>query len=70
MSIRPTGLATLGTKTELKNMNSFRFERGIAAEIARQEQLVQGGGEVEQETLHYDPVSGSLTSLRSKEEAQ
>jgi aspartyl-tRNA(Asn)/glutamyl-tRNA(Gln) amidotransferase subunit B len=70
VSIRPAGTATLGTKTELKNMNSFRFlERGIAAEIARQEQIVQEGGEVEQETLHYDPQSGSLTSLRSKEEA-
>jgi aspartyl-tRNA(Asn)/glutamyl-tRNA(Gln) amidotransferase subunit B len=70
VSIRPAGTATLGTKTELKNMNSFRFlERGIAAEIARQEQIVDGGGEVEQETLHYDPGSGSLTSLRSKEEA-
>jgi aspartyl-tRNA(Asn)/glutamyl-tRNA(Gln) amidotransferase subunit B len=70
VSIRPAGTATLGTKTELKNMNSFRFlERGIAAEIARQEQIVHEGGEVEQETLHYDPQSGSLTSLRSKEEA-
>jgi aspartyl-tRNA(Asn)/glutamyl-tRNA(Gln) amidotransferase subunit B len=70
VSIRPAGTATLGTKTELKNMNSFRFlERGIAAEIARQEQILHGGGEVEQETLHYDPNSGSLTSLRSKEEA-
>ncbi|HEY7454416.1 MAG TPA: Asp-tRNA(Asn)/Glu-tRNA(Gln) amidotransferase subunit GatB [Thermoleophilaceae bacterium] len=70
VSIRPAGSDTLGTKTELKNMNSFRFlERGIAAEIARQEQLVGEGGEVEQETLHYDPQSGSLTSLRSKEEA-
>ena len=70
VSIRPAGTATLGTKTELKNMNSFRFlERGIAAEIARQEQILHGGGEVEQETLHYDPQTGSLTSLRSKEEA-
>jgi aspartyl-tRNA(Asn)/glutamyl-tRNA(Gln) amidotransferase subunit B len=70
VSIRPAGTATLGTKTELKNMNSFRFlERGIAAEIARQERIVSDGGEVEQETLHYDPQSGSLTTLRSKEEA-
>ena len=70
VSIRPAGTATLGTKAELKNMNSFRFlERGIAAEIARQERIVHEGGEVEQETLHYDPQSGSLTSLRSKEEA-
>jgi aspartyl-tRNA(Asn)/glutamyl-tRNA(Gln) amidotransferase subunit B len=70
VSIRPAGEATYGTKTELKNMNSFRFlERGIDAEIARQTELVESGGEVEQETLHFDPTSGSLTSLRSKEEA-
>jgi aspartyl-tRNA(Asn)/glutamyl-tRNA(Gln) amidotransferase subunit B len=70
VSIRPAGTETLGTKTELKNMNSFRFlERGIAAEIARQERILGDGGEVEQETLHYDPQSGSLTTLRSKEEA-
>jgi len=69
-SKQQAGSEALGTKTELKNMNSFRFlERGIAAEIARQEQLLGDGGEVEQETLHYDPQSGSLTSLRSKEEA-
>jgi aspartyl-tRNA(Asn)/glutamyl-tRNA(Gln) amidotransferase subunit B len=70
VSIRPAGQATLGTKTELKNMNSFRFlERGIDAEIRRQEKILAGGGEVEQETLHYDPQSGNLSSLRSKEEA-
>jgi aspartyl-tRNA(Asn)/glutamyl-tRNA(Gln) amidotransferase subunit B len=70
VSIRPAGEATLGTKTELKNMNSFRFlERGIAAEIERQERILAGGGEVEQETLHYDPQSNRLSSLRSKEEA-
>jgi aspartyl-tRNA(Asn)/glutamyl-tRNA(Gln) amidotransferase subunit B len=70
ISIRPAGEATLGTKTELKNMNSFRFlERGIAAEIERQEQIVRAGGEVVQETLHFDPQSGRLSSLRSKEEA-
>jgi aspartyl-tRNA(Asn)/glutamyl-tRNA(Gln) amidotransferase subunit B len=70
VSIRPAGEATLGTKTELKNMNSFRFlERGIDAEIRRQEAIVADGGEIEQETLHYDPQSGSLSSLRSKEEA-
>jgi aspartyl-tRNA(Asn)/glutamyl-tRNA(Gln) amidotransferase subunit B len=70
VSVRPAGSETLGTKTELKNMNSFRFlQRGIEAELERQRALVEGGGEVEQETLHFDPVSGSLTSLRSKEEA-
>jgi aspartyl-tRNA(Asn)/glutamyl-tRNA(Gln) amidotransferase subunit B len=70
VSIRPAGEATLGTKTELKNMNSFRFlERGLAAEIERQEQVMRDGGEVEQETLHFDPQSGSLSALRSKEYA-
>ncbi|MEA2362647.1 MAG: aspartyl-tRNA(Asn)/glutamyl-tRNA(Gln) amidotransferase subunit [Thermoleophilaceae bacterium] len=70
VSIRPAGQATFGTKTELKNMNSFRFlERGIEAEIARQERVLAEGGTIEQETLHFDPDTGSLTSLRSKEEA-
>ena len=70
ISIRPVGEATLGTKTELKNMNSFRFiERGIEAEIARQEELLRSGEKVVQETLHFDPQTGSLSALRSKEEA-
>ena len=70
ISIRPVGQTELGVKTELKNMNSFRFiERGIDAEIARQTALLDAGSKVEQETLHFDPASGSLTSLRSKEAA-
>ncbi|HWH96342.1 MAG TPA: Asp-tRNA(Asn)/Glu-tRNA(Gln) amidotransferase subunit GatB [Baekduia sp.] len=70
ISIRPVGNQALGTKTELKNMNSFRFiERGIRAEVARQEAILRGGGEVEQETLHFDPRTEAITSLRSKEEA-
>jgi aspartyl-tRNA(Asn)/glutamyl-tRNA(Gln) amidotransferase subunit B len=70
VSNRPVGETTLGTKTELKNMNSFRFlRRGVEAEIARQEEILASGGQVEQETLHFDPVSGGLSSLRSKEEA-
>jgi aspartyl-tRNA(Asn)/glutamyl-tRNA(Gln) amidotransferase subunit B len=70
VSIRPAGTDELGTKAELKNMNSFRFlERGIEAEIERQKAIVVGGGQVEQETLHFDPKSGSISSLRSKEEA-
>ena len=70
VSIRPAGEATLGTKAELKNMNSFRFlERGIGAEVARQEGLLRAGEEVTQETLHFDPATGTLTLLRSKEEA-
>jgi aspartyl-tRNA(Asn)/glutamyl-tRNA(Gln) amidotransferase subunit B len=70
ISLRPAGAGELGVKTELKNMNSFRFiERGIRAEIARQEKILAGGGQIEQETLHFDPASGAITSLRSKEEA-
>ncbi|HEV2786626.1 MAG TPA: Asp-tRNA(Asn)/Glu-tRNA(Gln) amidotransferase subunit GatB [Solirubrobacteraceae bacterium] len=70
ISIRPVGSTVLGTKTELKNMNSFRFlERGINAEIARQEAILRSGGQVVQETLHFDPVTELITSLRSKEEA-
>ncbi len=70
VSIRPAGETTLGTKTELKNMNSFRFlERGIEAEIERQRAALAAGEEIEQETLHFDPQSGQITSLRSKEEA-
>ena len=71
VSVRPAGSDTLGTKTELKNMNSFRFlERGIDAELRRQRELIDAGAAVEQETLHFDPQSGTLTPLRSKEEAQ
>ena len=70
ISIRPVGSTELGTKTELKNMNSFRFiERGINAEVARQESLLRSGGHVVQETLHFDPRTEAITSLRSKEEA-
>jgi aspartyl-tRNA(Asn)/glutamyl-tRNA(Gln) amidotransferase subunit B len=70
VSVRPAGATELGTKTELKNMNSFRFlERGIAAELERQAAVLDGGEEVVQETFHFDPRSGSLTPLRSKEYA-
>ena len=70
ISIRPIGSEGLGTKTELKNMNSFRFiERGIHAEVARQEALLHAGEQVVQETLHFDPRTEAITSLRSKEQA-
>jgi aspartyl-tRNA(Asn)/glutamyl-tRNA(Gln) amidotransferase subunit B len=70
VSVRPAGSEELGTKTELKNMNSFRFlERGIEAELARQREIVGAGGTVTQETLHFHPEDGSLHPLRSKEEA-
>jgi aspartyl-tRNA(Asn)/glutamyl-tRNA(Gln) amidotransferase subunit B len=70
VSIRPVGSTELGTKAELKNMNSFAFvERGIKAEIERQKRLLEVGEPVVQETLHFDPRTESLTPLRSKEEA-
>ena len=70
VSIRRAGETELGVKTELKNMNSFRFiERGIEAELARQHGLVAAGEAVTQETLHFDPKTGALTPLRSKEYA-
>jgi aspartyl-tRNA(Asn)/glutamyl-tRNA(Gln) amidotransferase subunit B len=69
VSVREVGEEGYRTKTELKNMNSFRFlERGIEAEIKRQIEIWSSGGKVDQETLHFDPVTGSLTPLRSKEE--
>jgi aspartyl-tRNA(Asn)/glutamyl-tRNA(Gln) amidotransferase subunit B len=70
VSIRPMGSEELGTKTELKNMNSFRFVmQGINAEVERQTALLDAGEPVVQETLHFDPRTGDITSLRSKEEA-
>jgi aspartyl-tRNA(Asn)/glutamyl-tRNA(Gln) amidotransferase subunit B len=70
VSVRRSGAEELGTKTELKNMNSFRFlQRGIAAELERQGAVLQEGGQVEQQTFHFDPRTGSLTPLRSKEYA-
>jgi aspartyl-tRNA(Asn)/glutamyl-tRNA(Gln) amidotransferase subunit B len=70
VSLRRKGSDELGTKTELKNMNSFRFlERGIAAERERQTELLESGEALTQDTLHFDPRTGSLTPLRSKEYA-
>jgi aspartyl-tRNA(Asn)/glutamyl-tRNA(Gln) amidotransferase subunit B len=69
VSIRnPDG--SFGTKTELKNMNSFRFvERGLARELERQRGILESGGRVEQTTLHYDPEDDAVHELRSKEYA-
>jgi aspartyl-tRNA(Asn)/glutamyl-tRNA(Gln) amidotransferase subunit B len=70
VSLRPAGSERLGTKTELKNLNSFRFlEAGVRAELSRQEAILGAGAQVVQETLHFDPLAGEITSLRSKEEA-
>jgi aspartyl-tRNA(Asn)/glutamyl-tRNA(Gln) amidotransferase subunit B len=71
VSIRPEGSDELRTRTELKNMNSFNFAaKGIEREIQRQIGIYESGGEVEQETLHFDPGNESAPPLRSKEEAQ
>ena len=70
VSVRRRGETAFGTKTELKNMNSFKFlGEGMAAEIQRQIELLEAGGEVRQETLHYDPSARALHARRSKEEA-
>ena len=71
VSVRPAGSDELRTRTELKNMNSFNFAaKGIEREIQRQIQIYESGGEVEQETMHFDPGNESAPPLRSKEEAQ
>ncbi len=70
VSVRPVGQAEFGTRAEIKNLNSFRFvERAINYEIARQIELIEGGGKVVQETRLYDPDKGETRSMRSKEEA-
>jgi aspartyl-tRNA(Asn)/glutamyl-tRNA(Gln) amidotransferase subunit B len=71
VSVRPEGSDELRTRTELKNMNSFNFAaKGIEREIQRQIQVYESGGQVEQETMHFDPGNESAPPLRSKEEAQ
>ena len=70
VSIRPRGQKELGTRTELKNMNSFRnVERALTFEIERQIDLVESGGEVIQQTLLWDPNKLETRQMRSKEEA-
>jgi len=70
VSIRPAGAATLGTKVELKNLNSISFVRdGIAHEIKRQTAVIDSGGVIVQETRDYDGQTGTSQSLRSKEMA-
>ena len=70
ISERPVGTETLGTKVEIKNLNSFRaLERGVAYEISRQIQLIEAGGAVAQETVGWDEAKQSTYSQRSKEDA-
>lgn len=70
VSVRPRGRDAFGTKVELKNINSFRFVgRAIDYEIVRQIELIEGGGEVVQETRLWDEPAGVTRSMRSKEEA-
>ncbi|WP_165077219.1 MULTISPECIES: Asp-tRNA(Asn)/Glu-tRNA(Gln) amidotransferase subunit GatB [unclassified Desulfovibrio] len=71
VSIRPVGEARLGTRTELKNLNSFRnVQRAIEFEIARQEDILEDGGSVVQETRLYDAGKNVTLAMRGKEEAQ
>ena len=70
VSVRPKGQTELGTRTEIKNVNSFRFiERSINHEIQRQIELIEDGGKVAQETRLYDANKDETRSMRSKEEA-
>jgi aspartyl-tRNA(Asn)/glutamyl-tRNA(Gln) amidotransferase subunit B len=70
VSIRRRGQQTLGTRTELKNLNSFRFvEKAINFEIERQQEVLEDGGEVRQETRLYDSDLDETRPMRSKEEA-
>jgi aspartyl-tRNA(Asn)/glutamyl-tRNA(Gln) amidotransferase subunit B len=70
VSVRPRGQVEFGTKTEVKNMNSFRnVERAIAFETERQIRLLESGGRVVQETLLWNADKGQAESMRSKEEA-
>ncbi len=68
VSIRPKGQSEFGTRTEIKNVNSFRFvERAINCEIQRQIDIIEDGGRVVQETRLYDPDKNETRSMRSKE---
>ena len=71
VSVRKKGDTKLGTRTEMKNMNSFRsIVRAIEYEVDRQIDVIEDGGKVEQETLRWDDVSGKTFSMRDKEDAQ
>ncbi len=70
VSVRPRGSDTLGTRAEIKNLNSFRYlQQAIDHEIARQVAVIEGGGAVVQETRLFNPSTGETRAMRSKEEA-
>ncbi|MGA2655729.1 MAG: Asp-tRNA(Asn)/Glu-tRNA(Gln) amidotransferase subunit GatB [Gammaproteobacteria bacterium] len=70
VSIRPMGETKLGTRTELKNINSFRFvEKAINYEVERQIEVIENGGTITQETRLYDADTNTTRTMRSKEEA-
>jgi len=70
ISLRPVGQLKFGTRTEIKNLNSFKFvERALEYEIARQTSVLKAGQEVTQETLLFDSVTGTTRPMRSKEES-
>jgi len=70
VSVRPAGQAEFGTRTETKNLNSFRFlEKALTYEIERQIDVLESGGTVVQETRLFDPASGETRTMRTKEEA-
>jgi aspartyl-tRNA(Asn)/glutamyl-tRNA(Gln) amidotransferase subunit B len=70
VSVRPRGVEKLGTKAEVKNLNSFRFlKQALDYEIARQIAVIEGGGRIVQETRLYNPDTGETAGMRSKEQA-
>lgn len=70
VSIRKKGASSLGTRTEVKNLNSFKYvERAINFEIARQKEVLEEGGDVTQETRLFDPVKNETRVMRTKEDA-
>ena len=70
ISVRPEGSEELGTRTEIKNMNSITFiGKAMEYEFGRQVDLIESGGKVEQQTLRYDDVTNTTSSMRGKEDA-
>jgi aspartyl-tRNA(Asn)/glutamyl-tRNA(Gln) amidotransferase subunit B len=71
ISVRKKGSTVFGTRCEVKNMNSIRnVQRAIEAEVKRQIDILEAGGKIDQETRSFDPVNGTTSTLRSKEDAQ